>query len=246
MRKTSILMWVLGGFVLLIVTAEVLILVANARTRYQAEALVRDLRTIKLGESTADDVLRIVRHYPTAPGRSSSSDCAAADESHSIRIANDIINRVGFAIPALRVVGARPASVVAVILLQKGRVCYVFYSFAVAHWSKIDELRAEATEGLFNCDKAKHTPSESCYDVGEGIIRNHIEKLDVRLANFANAAERQHAFDFDLSCLTSILGCQKLCVMNPSRWRDYLARARREGWILPADVNDPHCRAIQD
>lgn len=244
MRKARVLRWVLGGFVLLVLAAEILILVVNLRTRYQAEALLRDARSIKIGESTTDDVLRIVRHYPVVPGGYSSA--CAADESHSVRIANDTLNRVAFAIPSLRLFGAKPSAMMAMFLLQKGRVCYVLYSFSVSPRASAQYLVAETSEWLFNCDdNTNEDPRRSCYDVGEGLIRR-TEKLDVRLSNLANAEERQRSLGFDFSCLTSILGCRRVCQMNPAVWRDYVAKAKKEGWTLPAEeMNDPRCSAIE-
>ncbi|SRR6266581_1255543 len=242
MRKLSILWWIVGGAVLLVLSAEILIYAANLRTRHQAEALLRDVRRIRVGESTTADVLRIVRHYPGAlPG--SASSCAA-DESHSIRIANDIINRFGFAAPALRILGARPSGVVVMFLLKKGQVCYMSYVFG-AGVSDLD-LEAEMTERFFDCDvNATEYSRDACYSVAEGGIRR-TRRLSAEVSNLASAQERQHAFDFDLSCLTSIRGCEKLCVMNPSVWRDEVAKARKEGWTLrPEDINDPRCLTIE-
>lgn len=244
MLKASVLWWVFGGSLLLLLTAEILILVANVRTRRQAEALLRDMRSIKVGESTTDDILRIVQHYPAAP-KGSSSACAA-DESHSIRIANDAMNRFAFATPALRVFGARPAGIVATFLLQKGHACYLSYSFAVIPGASAQDLVAEASEWLFTCDdRANGNPRDACYEVDEGVVRQ-TKELKARLSYMANAKEREHGFGFDFSCLTSLRGCQRLCQMNPSVWRDYVAKAQKEGWALPPEeINDPRCLAIE-
>lgn len=240
MSKLRILWWIVGGAVLLVLSAEILIYSANLRTRHQAEALLRDVRSIRVGESTTADVLRIVQRYPSAlPG--SASSCAA-DESHSILIANDIINRLGFAAPGFRILGVRPSGVVVMFLLENGQVCYMSYAFGAA-LSDL-ELEAEVTERLFDCDVNATEYPEACYSVAEGSIRL-TRRLTAELSNLASPQQRQHAFGFDLSCLTKIRGCRRLCEMNPSVWRDEVARARKEGWTLRSeDINDPRCLAI--
>lgn len=241
----GVLSWIVGGAVLLSVllflSAETLIYAANLRTRHHAEALLQDVRTIRVGESTSAEVLRIVQHYP-AVGSGSSSSCAS-DESHSIRIANDTVNRLGFAVPWLRILGARPSGIVVMFLLKSGRVCYMSYGFGAA--VSVLDLEAEAIERVFDCDvNAPDYSRGACYFTSEGAERIY-RRLTAEVSNLANSPQRQHAFGFDLSCLTSIRGCQNLCEMNPSVWKDYLARAGSEGWALPPQANNSRCRAIE-
>jgi hypothetical protein len=233
-RTLRFLWWIGGGAIFLVFSAELLIYAANLRTRHQAEALLQEVRTIRVGESTSADVLRIVQHYPSAlPG--SASSCAS-DESHSIRIGDDVINRLGFAVPWLRILGARPSGAVAMFLLKKGQVCYVSYSFGAAV-SNLD-LDAEVTETVFNCNvNATGYSLEACYSVDEGASRLS-RRLTAKISNLASAQQRQHAFGFNLACLTSIRGCQQLCEMNPSVWNDVLAQAKMQGWRLPSEITE--------
>ncbi len=124
-------LWTIISVVLLVASAEILILIVNFRTQQRANRLLQDARSLKVGESTGGDVLRIVRNYSMVIKTGGSSGCAAADESYSVRIANDTLNRVGFALPILRPLDVRPTGIVAMFLLQKGRLCYLSYSLSV-------------------------------------------------------------------------------------------------------------------
>jgi hypothetical protein len=214
--------------------------------RHQAEALLREVRTIKVGESTTADVLRIVQHYPAAPPGSASS--CASDQSYSIRIANDVVNRLGLAVPWLRILGARPSGAVAMFLLKKGHVCYSSYEFGAAVSDL--ELEAQVTERFFDCDVDATEYPEACYWVAEGASRLR-RTLTAELSNLARAQDRQHVFGFDLSCLTSIRGCQQLCEMNPSAWSDVLVQGKKHGWRLPSKtvegwgLDDSRCVGIE-
>jgi hypothetical protein len=41
---------------------------------------------------------------------------------------------------------------------------------------------------------------------------------------------RQHACDFDLTCLAQFGGCRGICELMPSAWVDYQKEAQKKGW----------------
>jgi hypothetical protein len=69
--------------------------------------------------------------------------CPSADSSYSVRIANDSLNQLGMKFPKLRKIGLKPWGVVAMFLLEHGKVCYFEYSFGLMRSEQWKELIVE-------------------------------------------------------------------------------------------------------
>jgi hypothetical protein len=122
------LRWLVGS---VFVVVAILAFAIQSRNRRKAENLLRDIQTIYVGESTTEDVTNLLRNYRDTGYPASSSMCPSADSSYSVRIANDSLNQLGMKFPKLRKIGLKPWGVVAMFLLERGKLCYFEYSFGL-------------------------------------------------------------------------------------------------------------------
>ena len=86
------------------------------------------------------------------------------------------------------------------------------------------------------------------YGVSFANIHN-TKTLEAAVNTDASPDQRDHAFDFDLSCLARMGGCRNVCEVMPSAWRDYEAKAHTEGNAIPPErllpseeLSDPRCK----
>lgn len=188
------------------------------------------------------DVESILQRYRGQP-LELGSQCPSADRAYSIRIANDPVNWISLRLPALQKTPLRPWGAVATIALGNGIVCYVSYTLGTLTGVENQEMAASTTIA------AASTPllDDLQYHVTLSLVRGHIHKLQVAIAPTDASERRQHAFDFDPSCLTSFAGCKAVCELMPSAWLDEQKEARANRWILPAEeTNDPRCKKLVD
>jgi hypothetical protein len=232
-------MWFIGIVVLLFVCTQILVFAINKRGQLQAQALLAQISTLEIGRSSPDDVLRVVKQFPFETGTSSSSDCPSADVSYSIIVGSNAVNRASLTFPFIRRIGVKPWSVVAMLQVAKGRLCRYEYSFATDNPEMPDQLiTATASDSPFPC-RVDVTGEKLCYEVLK--LRTRIgPRLSASVFQGATVQEHHRAFDFDLSCLTMFAGCQELCQMMPSVWKDHMA----EGYAPEKDVDDPRCIAV--
>jgi hypothetical protein len=119
--------WILQGVFAFTITAAIylFIFVVNSIHRRQAEHLLRDVGTLQVGVSKTEDVLRIMSRYGGGPSEGHASLCESADAVYGASVGNRTLNRVGEGIPILRLLGLRPWATNVMVLLERGRVCFV-------------------------------------------------------------------------------------------------------------------------
>src|SRR5580704_4211165 len=137
------LRWLAGSVFVVAAVLSCLIFAIQSCNRRKAENLLRDVQTIHVGKSTTEDITNLLRNYRDAGYPASSSMCPSADSSYSVRIANDSLNQLGMKFPKLRKIGLKPWGVVAMFLLERGKVCYFEYSFGLMRSTEWKELIVE-------------------------------------------------------------------------------------------------------
>ena len=137
------LRWLAGSVFVVAAVLSCLIFAIQSRNRRKAENLLRDVQTIHVGKSKTEDVTNLLRNYRDTGYPASSSMCPSADSSYSVRIANDSLNQLGMKFPKLRKIGLKPWGVVAMFLLEHGKVCYFEYSFGLMRSEQLKELIVE-------------------------------------------------------------------------------------------------------
>jgi hypothetical protein len=233
------LRWLAGSVFVVAAVLSCLIFAIQSRNRRRAENLLRDVQTIHVGKSTTEDVTNLLRNYRDTGYPASSSMCPSADSSYSVRIANDSLNQLGMKFPKLRKIGLKPWGVVAMFLLEHGKVCYFEYSFGLMRSEQWKELIVEVAA-------PPRVPGEEFEPYFPQYLGGKAIRFTTLVYPEATLDQRRRAFDLDLSCLTQVGGCTNACEMMPAAWPDYLKEAREEGANLPADeLADSRCQEQQ-
>jgi hypothetical protein len=198
------------------------------------------MRTLKAGESTMSDVQRIVDRYRGQRSVGLSGSCSSPDASYSVGIYSDTLFWVSEMLPTLRKLGLKPWSAGGTFLVKNGLLCYSDYALRIAGDAD-DELKVSVAlqpsgSGVYS------DPQNHRYGIDNGVLRHYIHRLEVSVTPEANSEELRHAFQFNFSCLTGIIGCRQPCELLPLVWMDYVKRSRDLGWAVPQEeANDPKC-----
>jgi len=208
------------------------------RVERRAEALLNDVRTLRLETSTSTDVMAIVHKYQGFEDSSGwNSGCGPYDSSCSVRIANDSINRIGLRYPFLQF-ALKPQGVGASFMLNQGRLhcmTYAVESYPPHDWKKLI-VRAQA----YPDSHRVAWPSSDTFgvDYGSG-------KVWIFFANLkpgATPEELDLTFDFDLSCIARFGGCGAACELMPAAWLEYQKKAEERGLHIPRhELSDRRC-----
>jgi hypothetical protein len=212
--------------------------IMQLRVERRADALLNDVRSLRLEESTAADVLSVVEEYHGGENIGGwDSDCGPYDSSYSVRLANDAINRVGLRFQFLRF-AVKPQSVVATFMISQGRLHCMSYSVASfpRHDSKELIVEAQAYPAGPGISWPLTTP------FGVEYVGGNVWIFFVNLKPSATAAELRLAFDFNLSCMSRFGGCVAACELMPTAWREYQKSVRERRLTIPRhELDDSRC-----
>ncbi len=228
------------AFTVLILTIYLAIFAVNSMHRRNAESLLRDVRTLKVGESKTEDVQRIMFRYGGGPTQGHSSFCDSADAAYGTSVGSRTLNRVGQAVPILRHLGLRPWTLGVMVLSEQGRVCFVSYQLfmndSVGKWTW--SFRSWALPaGKMETPNREHPG----YSVRTQDLRD-LRILWSEVTTQATEEERLHAFTFDLSCVTRVGGCKQRCEVAPFAWQDLYRESQKMQWALPTEeTSDSRC-----
>jgi hypothetical protein len=240
-RQVRVLFFLLGGLILFVVASRGAIYLVNLSNRQRANDLLREVRGLQVGKSSMQAVEGIVGRFHGGLSSDYATPCPLPDSSYSVRIANDSLIKLGASFPHLRRVGLQTWGAVATILIKEGRVCYTEYSIESTLGADGQELKASVTVALpgTNAFTGQHVN----YQIQNALVRAHIHQIKVYVNSDATLEQREHAFDFDLSCLARFGGCKGVCELMPSAWLDYQEKAKEQGESVPADeLADPRCK----
>lgn len=220
----------------------------NSRAQEQAQALLRDVRALRVGESTEGDVQRIVQRYGGETSGYLFAGCPNSDKKHALAILSGGVKGHTGSIIMLRTVllqlfGYPLWEVSADFTMDHGHLCSAHYHLST---SPVGGPLSSSLSLFVNYDALLSIPDDSPYYISVRHIENSTEYW-VRLTSNATDDQKRHAFDFDLSCLNRFGGCQTGCEIMPSVWLDYQEQARAQGSPLPDDEkNNPRCRRLPD
>jgi hypothetical protein len=238
------------GLLLAALTVFVIVL-DNYRTSRRAHELIESVRALRAGQSTMDDVQIIVTRFGATKttGREIVSVCPDAEFAYGVQVANALGRWLEHTPALMRRFGLKPWRVQLQIVVSGGHACYV--GLFVETWPNDTDHVVEASVNLLPVGGGPRWAGSSRYGFGTDVIRHYLHSIKVDLMPDALPQERDHAFDFNLSCLTELRGCRRPCQLMPSVWRDIVARGRLEKSLafqgeLAEDANDPVCRAIRD
>jgi hypothetical protein len=234
-KRKKILLAVLGTPVLLILAAGCVIRIIYLRDARRAEALLNDVRSLRVGESSASDVQGVVEKYGgfEYPGGSADPGCPAPDNSYHAGVTHVLLNRFALRFPALWFV-IRPRGVGAEFLLKSGRLCYLSYgvdTFPAPHQWLLTVSGSMIPVGSGEFPSGYNLPYRTLEATGNHNI------LNAQATSDAPLEDRRKVFAFDLSCLSRFGGCRSACELLPSAWLDW----QTQGHASPEQLNEPWC-----
>lgn len=228
---------------LVIIAAGCAEYVLNLRTKRKAEALLRDARTLEIGKSTEEDVQRIVARYGGESGLVGSGYCDPSAKPHSVYVANSGLNWLGRTSRLLRPFGNRHWSVEVAFLMNHERLCAVVYHVRAFRSDGVWEIAVRA-----DYQERSESPvyTQPPYQVSARIFKNFLD-FTTSFTTDATEVQRQHALDFDLTCLTRWQGCRAPCELMRSAWLDYQENARKQGLEMRHDeLDDSRCTKLAE
>ena len=138
---------------------------------------LRDVRELKIGQSTRAGMLRIVDRYRNNPGNHSSSDSMSADSSYRERVGNETIIRIVWPLPILRAVGPNLADRRATFLLETGHLCLAWCSVGIegakerGDWPcRLQQKGSDATARVWPPGRAIEAPAHRSLGLPRGSI----------------------------------------------------------------------------
>ena len=235
--------WILQGFVIftfLILVVLLTSLAINFRYRRKAERLLQDVQSLRVGQSTTADVLRIMSSNGGGPGQSSSSSCTPKDGAYDVWTGSQSIERLEQSVPVLRRFGLRQWATAATVILREGRVCYVRYGVDMmdhsGEWEWVIDTKL-LPAGQLSVSGTEY----SAYRIGTKDFKG-MRMLRSELAPGATEEKRRRAFTYDFSCVTSFRGCRQRCEISPLVWQDVYQDSLQASWKLPIEeTSDPRC-----
>lgn len=236
MRYLRVTGWFLAIVLLLLLCGDCFLWSTNLRARWRAEALLQEMQTLKIGESTTVNVLGIANRFGGVKVSNQNGGDCSADDSYAVGVSNVPWSKPLF----LRAAALRPWYATSLVLLKQGKVCYFQYEMSVeVQRNKMLMLRSE----MLPTENGVSDYMQRPYGIHDALIRNYIGLLEVGVTTRASQKEIQHAFAFNLACLTNLRGCQRPCQLMPLAWKDAVERVREGTMSMPeADLNDPQCK----
>jgi hypothetical protein len=202
---------------------------------HQAEALLRDIRTIQLEDETDDSIQAILAKGGREVVREKTSLCSGDDDEYYVVVKNPTLDWLGIRSSVLRPFGNRVWKVDANAVMSHGQPCAL--RFQIVSFREHELVLANVT---YERDYPSINPYEGGYRKYKGS-----DWLQIQLTTRSTPEQRKSVFETDLSCLKRLWGCLSACEVMPAVWQDYQIEARQQGWPLPADeANDARCRRL--
>jgi hypothetical protein len=239
--------WILQGFgifAFIVCMTSLAIYAINFRSRLRAEALLRDVRALRVEQSTTEQVKQMMIRHGGSPSNSYASFCEPRDGAYDVWTGSVTIYRISQALPVLERLGLHPWGTAATVVLRNGRACFVTYGFGMmaprGDWQWEIQTRLMPTRTI---DASSTTLSG--YKSGTRDFKG-VRWLRSELTPAATEEERRRAFSYDFSCLTRFTGCRQRCEVAPLVWLDVYGDSLRSNWRMPAEeTNDPRCKLLE-
>ena len=210
-------------------------LVVKAR---HADALLRQVGALRVRESTFQDAKKLADQYD---GRVDyrGEPCTSEKCTFSISLGTWPYEQPGSIREALRFVGIRAYGVASSVSVLHGRIVETDFQVTT-------EAKPGTTKGQWLAAAAKVSNrfprSDYYYGRRDGLDEHPNREvihpgfsttgggqlIVAEVTADANVVERERAFDFRLSCISSLQGCSDLRQLAPSAWEDLMAVEKEE------------------
>ncbi|HEY6465743.1 MAG TPA: hypothetical protein VIY69_07115 [Candidatus Acidoferrales bacterium] len=232
--KKSAVQHISVAVALLILLAVALRSGIEVRAHRKVRRFLHDLQALHLGDPSSS-VEEIVRRYE---GKKIDADfCPQADNCYSIYVGPNLaLER--FLLPRKRLqrlVGFRPWTAVGTLQITRGKLTQVDFEAGVA---------GQGDEGLQVQTRLQAKGPSYDARCGGGFAEGAgpFESFEVSITDLATPSETRQAFDVDLSCAITYLGCRSVCELIPSAWLAY--ERDRPAEATPETANDADCKRL--
>jgi len=230
--------WHIALFLVFLTAAILLPIHAGARVyRHRAERLVRQLKSLRVGQTSAAEVMRLRSHYTNSDeGKCTSEECSfwiGVDSwAHSLmgwsfERHKHIFSLSFFLRDHLHWAGFRMDSMVVHVLVQKGTVVGVWAKAEfdegpvrtiVARFSGPEETFAPYSLRRFRTAPASiRHPGLHLYCCGRGMLTG--KEIGATFTAQARPQEYEQAIDFHFGCTITMQGCTLREIM-PGVWQE--------------------------
>lgn|SRR5208283_1885076 len=221
-RLGHLLFYIVAGLLLATALVELGIYIGNVRTRHKAEALLSAIRQLRVGESTLSTTENIRMEFRAMKLDVSPVSGSPTEQRFQILV-SDPLNNSKYEFPSLWRFGLRPSATVVELRYQEEKLISVVYMLDTPVFTSSGEP-VELVAGTAVGENREAVPNPNLSAVYTIRPSSLIGKaLQVRLGGVltsrATQEERDAAFDFDLSCISSVRGCEAFCQIMPAVWR---------------------------
>ena len=171
---------------------------------------------------------------------------AQAEQTYFIYVFPQTVNRIGSSSRVFWAIGAAPWAVEVRLEFEADKLNSLTYSlgFGAASLGPPKELVAVARLRR-NSGISENPSARIRYDMHPSSIMPNASgqfRLGAVIAPDATEEQRNSAFDFDLSCLSTVHGCRAICEVIPKVWKEAVERSGKKEIILPMnELDDSVC-----
>jgi len=215
---------VAAGLIVLVGAIELLVYSGNLRARHRAEALLRTVRVWHLNETTLSETEPVRSAYSATRAQGGLVTGADPEQTFAISVGSDFLKAERLEHPGLWSLGFRPSNVAVVMRYRNEKLVYLSYSLMSPVRGTDGAITELVAEARVHQDATPEPPRD--YTVGYYLhptpILPDAQEIDLVGAITPRAGNEEHMaiFDFDLSCMSSFVGCTSACQIMPSAWRE--------------------------
>jgi hypothetical protein len=228
------------GFLLMSVLTELGIYAENVRIRRKAETLLSTVRRLRVGEATLSSTASIRTDFGARKLIVAPVSGSPPEQRYQIIVSDFSLNNSKLKFPSLWRFGLRPSAVEVELRYQDEKLTsfsYLLHTALLTSLGQPTELVAGTAVGGGGGIE-QHRSSTVVYDRRPSslIPRANEVRFGSLLTSGATQEERDVAFHFALSCISSFHGCQSFCQMMPLVWREALQKNETKEISLPQYV----------
>jgi hypothetical protein len=235
-----------AGFILTAAIAEITVYSINRESRGKAESLLRKVEALQIGKTTLEDCRPILTEYTEVPTNVSGGG-RSEEVLYSVAVVNRSLNNTVSAHPHLWILGLKPSAVTVDLSFQEKRLTHISYRVDTVSALTPFGTRAEIVAVIQVQSEEIHGLDPNYY-VGYGIRPSSLAPLTKEyglgsiITPSATNDAHNAAFDFDLSCMSSLRGCRAPCELLPSVWKEVKRRSGNNQFSLSQEVlEDSKC-----
>jgi hypothetical protein len=181
----------------------------NLRERSQAQSFIDALNSMCVGTSTLEEVRPMLARYHPAVVEAWMAKQYGAESGLYFGFGNQLIARMGNRFYFLRYVGLAPWATNAEIFFRDNRICTLRVTLA------LEIKKVERNRVGFNLSTRQSSEADEKFVISDGHVTGgnlyvFYRVKAITLPADATSSERSHAFGYNLSCVTSLGGCQDL------------------------------------